>query len=51
VWFTLPAGMTPVVTVRGVSEVVEYRAMGPVVLINRDPKVRVQVEKIAKERP
>lgn len=38
------------VTVRGVSEVVEYRQMGPVVLVNRDPKVRAQVEKIAKER-
>jgi hypothetical protein len=38
------------VTVRGISEVVEYREMGPVVLINRDPKVRAQVEKIAKER-
>ena len=38
------------VTVRGVSEVLEYRQLGPVVLVNRDPKVRAQVEKIANER-
>lgn len=36
------------VTVGGVAEVIEHRRMGPIFHINRDPKVRAQVEKIAK---